>query len=118
MRNISPFFALIFSAICAKELATLKQTLLLTLITGLVLAFVIPKYEVGDAEDGGSSAMLAGLSSGEKMFAWTCLLIFPVISATMSLLNRLLKELHENTVSTYANLIQIVMFLGLTLALG
>ena len=47
MRNMSPFFALIFSAICAGESPTLNQTLLLTVMTALVLCFVLPQYESG-----------------------------------------------------------------------
>ena len=118
MRNVSPFYALIFSAICAKEPATLKQVLLLTVITSLVLALVIPSYDDGDAEGGAKSDLLEGLSSGEKIFAWTCLLTFPVFTAVMTLMNRLLKELHENTASTYGNFIQLFMFLGVSLALS
>ena len=58
------------------------------------------------------------MSDGEKIFAWTCLLTFPVVMATQTLLNRLLKDLHENTVSTYGNFGQILIFLAVVLGLG
>ena len=48
MRSVSPFFALILSAIFAGEPATFAQALLLSLMTGLVFAFVLPNYEDKD----------------------------------------------------------------------
>ena len=59
MRNVSPFFALIFSAMCANEKATLFEAVLLTLMTSLALCFVLPNYEVtGDNISGGKDDML------------------------------------------------------------
>ena len=62
--------------------------------------------------------MVADLTHSQKIFAWVCLLTFPLAMATNTLLNRLLRALHENTVSTYGNFCQIFIFLIVVLSLG
>mmetsp|Transcript_30496 Transcript_30496/g.40570 ORF Transcript_30496/g.40570 Transcript_30496/m.40570 type:complete len:183 (+) Transcript_30496:69-617(+) len=79
---------------------------------------VLPNYSSGEGDSGGSSDLLEGFSPSEKIFAWTCLMTFPVVMAAQTLLNRLLRDLHENTVSTYGNFFQIFIFLTVVLAIG
>lgn len=46
MRNVAHFFALIFSTTCGNESPTLGNTVLLLVVTGMVLCFVLPNYNI------------------------------------------------------------------------
>ena len=117
MRNISPFFSLIFSTMCAGEPPTCGQTVLLTIVTAFVFGFVLPNYSDSQEDDNGGE-LLEGLSTGERIFAWVCLIGFPIMQSLNTILNRLLRELHENTVSAYANGAQFLIYLIVVLCIG
>lgn len=48
MRNISPFFAMVFSTVFLKEAPKLFQIVLLTIVTGLSLSIILPEYNTPD----------------------------------------------------------------------
>ena len=50
MRNISPFFVMIFSAMCLAEAPTMIQMSMLTVVTALAMATVLPDYSAGEQE--------------------------------------------------------------------
>ena len=101
LRNLSPFFALLFSALCLAEPATCKQAGMLTLVVSLSIAFVFS----GSGADGSQQSLEERADPGfETIYAWSCLLMTPVFLAMGSALNRALRKLDEKTVSTYSNM--------------
>ena len=91
--------------------------MLLTIATGLVFGFVLPDYS-GDREEDDGEELLAEISAAEKIFAWVSLVSFPIAVALVTIMNRLLKELHENTTSSYANGSQLIIYGIIVLCMG
>ena len=112
LRNLSPFIALVFSALILREPATPGQVILLTAVVSLVIGFIF----AGDEET--QESLLTGQSQLTIVFAWVCLLSSPIILAAGAALTRALRKLHENTVNIYSNFFQIFTFLAITLAVG
>ena len=62
--------------------------------------------------------MLDDATLGTVIFAWSCLMISPVGLAAGQALNRAMRKLNENTVSTYTNFTSIFIWLAVILAVG
>ena len=71
---MSPFFSLIFSAICLAEKATFRQVLVLTLALAFSMGFIFS----GDAEID-QNGLSASDSLLTKTYAWTILMLTPVM---------------------------------------
>ena len=110
MRNVSPFYALIFSALFLAEPASFSRCLLLLATVGLGLGFVLAAnietdmethIQEEDEEPAWSFDSVKSLENLERIFAWFCLISTPIFIAVNSAMNRALRKLDENTVTTY-----------------
>ena len=114
MRSLSPFFAIVLSAVFLKEAATCREVFIITIVSTLSLLFVFTANLNEEEED----ELLYGLTPGTKVLAWSSLFLTPLSIAIGNVLLRALKGLHENTVSLYGNFSGLVVFLTLVLATG
>lgn len=97
VRNLSPFFALVLSAICLAEKPTFRQAFVLTLALTFSLGFVFS----GDTAVGEQG--LVDSNTATKVFAWSVLLLTPIMMAIGQALDRAMRKLNEHTVSIYSN---------------
>lgn len=113
MKDVAPFFTLVFSAMCLAEPPSLKQALILTAVVAMSMTFVLTGAASSEDE-----IALSESSTAVKTFAWVCLMSTPVLAAVISALNRALRDLNDNTVSVYANFTQMLVVLVPLAVLG
>ena len=109
---LSPFMAMILSAIFLKEFATYEQVgfLLMTLIGAIVMIFYTPESEE-------ESLRIAALGSA-SVLAYVLLFLNPFVGAAGAVLMRKLRKLSNMTVSCYFNLSGICVYPILCLCIG
>lgn len=83
MRNISPFFAMLFSAMCLAEAPSLMQMSMLTVVTALAMATVLPDYSAELEPEQSTTtvddlSLLGEMSQAQQVFAWSCLILTPI----------------------------------------
>ena len=74
-RGLSPFFALILSAICLSEVASFRQAFVMTLATAFSIGFVVSGQT--DVDEFG----LATETKLIKVYAWSVLIASPLLMA-------------------------------------
>ena len=113
-RQMTSFFSFPLAICFLAEYPTWRQSILMTLIMGLYLGFVM----AGGQNISENDLSYDELSHVMKIVAWGLLLIYPLILAIGNILNRMMRKLDENVVSTYGNFTQTFFFLAIVCILG